>query len=365
MKEYDVIVIGAGPAGSTAAKIAAERALEVLVLEEHPIIGVPVHCSGVLFATTRPALTQEILGNMDKRVIIREYKAIQVFAPSGKIIKEVSIAGTNSYLIQRDLFDQDLARQAVNSGVDLKLNTRVTGFLRQQDRVIGVTTNSSTMPEVRGNIIIATDGIHSAEKGISRWAGLSPAAPISVHGISIELTRVQNIDPDVFEFHAGSFTEKGWTSIFPRDNVSCMTHFQNMTEFENVKAGEYMISGKIKNAVPFRMAGWSHTADMGSGLPRSVDDGLILAGSAANLLGILPAIISGRYAAETAVESVNTRDYSAKRLSKYDDLSRTLKAPKGFKEGFPFYRRSDGEIEKIILEMLEKDEFPRIKPMII
>jgi digeranylgeranylglycerophospholipid reductase len=363
MKECDVIVIGAGPAGSTAAKVGADKGLEVLLLEEHPIIGVPVHCSGVLFATTRPAFTQELLDKIDKRVIIREYKALRVFAPSGEIIKEVSLTGTNSYLIQRDLFDQELARQAVNAGAELKLNTRVTGLLRQQEKIIGVTTNSSTIPEVHGKIIISTDGIHAPEKGVTRWAGLSQNTPMSVYGISMELTRVQEIDSDIFEFHAGAFTEKGWTSIFPRDNQSCMTHFQTLTEFETVKAGEYVISKKIQNAVPFRMAGWSHTADMGSGLPRSVADGLILAGSAANLLGILPSVVSGRYAAEVALESINSHDLSTRSLSKYDDLIKILKAPKGFKEGFPFSGRTDAEIEKLILEMLEKDEFPRTKPM--
>ena len=45
-QNYDVIIVGAGPAGSLAARRIAEKGIKVLLIEEHMNIGLPVHCSG-------------------------------------------------------------------------------------------------------------------------------------------------------------------------------------------------------------------------------------------------------------------------------------------------------------------------------
>ena len=44
---HDIVVIGAGPAGLHAARLLAERGLDVIVLEEHEAVGQPVHCTGI------------------------------------------------------------------------------------------------------------------------------------------------------------------------------------------------------------------------------------------------------------------------------------------------------------------------------
>ena len=69
---YDVIVIGAGPAGSAAAKAAVDGGAKAILLEEHPRIGIPSHCTGGLHSSERPDIIEEILGTMDKRVVIRK-----------------------------------------------------------------------------------------------------------------------------------------------------------------------------------------------------------------------------------------------------------------------------------------------------
>jgi NADPH-dependent 2,4-dienoyl-CoA reductase/sulfur reductase-like enzyme len=43
-EQYDVAVIGAGPAGGSAALHAAKLGLKTIILEEHNVIGEPVHC---------------------------------------------------------------------------------------------------------------------------------------------------------------------------------------------------------------------------------------------------------------------------------------------------------------------------------
>ena len=88
MNEYDIVIVGAGPAGSSAARVAADKGMKTILLEEHPVIGIPAHCDGRLGAT-RSGLTDELLETMDKSVVVTELRACRIFAPSGQIVKEI------------------------------------------------------------------------------------------------------------------------------------------------------------------------------------------------------------------------------------------------------------------------------------
>ena len=117
MTEYDVIVIGAGPAGSAAAKAAAEKGAKTILLEEHTRIGIPSHCTGRLHSTERPDILAEVMGTMDKRVVIREpgeHFQLRIFAPNGRLLQSEQ-SSAQHYLVDRAVFDQELAKQAVSA----------------------------------------------------------------------------------------------------------------------------------------------------------------------------------------------------------------------------------------------------------
>jgi digeranylgeranylglycerophospholipid reductase len=174
MDEYDVIVVGAGPAGSTAAKAAVELKAKTILLEEHPVIGIPTHCQGYLGSPTRPDIVEEILRTIDKRVVLEEPtegSARHIFAPNGKLVKVVLSSGV--YRIDRAALDHELAKQAVNAGADLRLNTRATSLLKRDGRVIGVMTNSRELPKVIGKVVVAADGIYGALRGVAKWESLA------------------------------------------------------------------------------------------------------------------------------------------------------------------------------------------------
>jgi digeranylgeranylglycerophospholipid reductase len=363
MNECDVVIVGAGPAGSAAAKTSAERGAKTILLEEHTTIGVPTHCTGGLFSPTRPDFTEEILRTLGKHLILREYKAAHVFAPSGKLVKEISLSGKGCYLIERAQFDRDLARLAINAGAELWLNACVTGLLKKGKIVTGVSIGSKGASNVVSKVVIAAEGMHGPLKGIPKWEGLTRADQTTTGGISLELTRVNGLEPDIIEFHFGSFTPKGWVTIWPRDAVSCMTHFMKLADFERVKIGDYLLSKRLRDAFPLRITGYSHTSDWGLRLPEIVKDGLIVTGSGANWRGIISAIVSGRYAGEIAAEAVKEGDVTMEKLGKYLDLYESgLNGKdyqhKGYMQGFPFYQRSDQVIEELLLDMIERNKFP-------
>ncbi len=218
------------------------------------------------------------------------------------------------------------------------------------------------MPEVKGKIVIAADGIYAAKRGISRWEGLTKAGQTFTGGIGLELTRVRDIDPEVCEFHTGTFIQKGFTTLWPRDNMSCMTHFMSIDEFKQVKEDDYLISKKLRDAVPVRITPYSHVTDLGTGLPRLVADGLLLTGSSANWGGILPAIASGREAGEVAAEAIESDDITVNKLSKYEDICRRFVGERGYLQTYPFYGRPDFEIERLLTELVKNGDGPYTVP---
>ncbi|MFC1533058.1 NAD(P)/FAD-dependent oxidoreductase [Thermodesulfobacteriota bacterium] len=361
MSRYDVIVVGAGPAGCLAAKTASDSGCKTIILEEHRQIGIPIHCSGKISINAAPDNVREFLRKIDQPVLLTKYRAGHVFSPSGKVVKEFPLPANGSYLVDRGRFDQELARQAVNAGVDLFLNTRVTGLLKQDNVVIGVTTARSTgMPKVFGKVTIAADGINAPLSGIPKWAALSRAGQKSMGNIVLELTRVKDLESDIAELHTGAFSEKGWTTLWPRDENSCHIHFMNLSEYELVKSGDYVLSRKLKDSIPLRIVACALPADHGTKFSKLVMDGLILAGGAANIRGIANSMASGVYAGEVAAEAAKKNEVNSLRLKKYEKLCERLGGnayqQRGIMHGLPFYQRSDNEIEGLLLEIIEKGE---------
>ncbi len=80
--KYDIIVVGAGPAGSTAAKFAAENGADVLILDRRNELGVPVQCG--------EALSEEVLMDLnidpDPRWALNKIDRVKLVSPSGKSV---------------------------------------------------------------------------------------------------------------------------------------------------------------------------------------------------------------------------------------------------------------------------------------
>ncbi|MBN2059481.1 MAG: NAD(P)/FAD-dependent oxidoreductase [Deltaproteobacteria bacterium] len=359
---YDVLVIGAGPAGSAAAKAAAEGGAETILLEEHHRIGIPSHCTGALHSSARPDILTAILETMDKRVVIRkpgDYTKTQLFAPDGSALQSDEWP-SHRYLIDRAVFDQELAKQAVRAGAKLLLNTRVTGLIKKNNRIIGVTTASRSLPEVFCKIVIAADGIAGGVRGVAKWEGLIAEDQAYVGGITMELTGLKDCYHKA-GLYTGAYLEKGWFSITPSGPHSCIVQFMNLDEYKRVMEGNYYLSQILKNTVPIRMDGWRHTSNLGVRFREIVKDGLILTGSAANWRGTTVAVVSGRCAGEVAAEAVKEGDVTARRLSEFIDLYekagliKELYQHSDWLRSRPLGRLSDEEIEKWLTEMIKKN----------
>ena len=118
----DVLVIGAGPGGGSAALHAARAGLSTIIVEADPEVGTPVHCG--------ECLSQLAVDNLDlelpDHVKALDVKGIRVIFPDGteKLLTE------KGYVLEKHLFERWLCDEAVKKGAKLHLHHRVNSMKR-------------------------------------------------------------------------------------------------------------------------------------------------------------------------------------------------------------------------------------------
>lgn len=124
---YDVLVIGAGPAGNYVARRCAEQGFSVAVLEEHSQVGIPVHCTGIV--------GEEIFTRFDikRDAVIKTVPSFVVFSPKGDSFTFPD--SIRACVLDRGRFDFLMARQAEDAGAEYLLDTKATAVVQHDDRV--------------------------------------------------------------------------------------------------------------------------------------------------------------------------------------------------------------------------------------
>lgn len=172
--DVDVVVVGAGPAGSCAALQAARDGHSVLLVERGPFPGSKNMYGGVVY----PRVLDEILPNWWEEAPVQRWvtrRATMALTPTQALTVDFRTESWgkppyNGATAYRGDFDRWLADQAVAAGATLVCSTTVTGLLRDGDRVVGVRTDRPD-GEIRARMVIACDGVNSF---LAKEAGLYP-----------------------------------------------------------------------------------------------------------------------------------------------------------------------------------------------
>ncbi len=158
-----IIIIGAGPAGSYTAYLLAKKGFDVSVFEEHPVIGEPVACTGVLAAD----VTSRLLKLPDEIIVNRVGKA-RIIAPDGS---SVEVKLKNDIVVDRAALDQHIAGMAKRAGAKYYASHRFLGIEANSGKVVAKIKNKN-LEETRNfesDWLIGADGPGSE---VARSAGI-------------------------------------------------------------------------------------------------------------------------------------------------------------------------------------------------
>ncbi len=324
-KEYDVIIVGAGPSGSGAAVAIAKTGAKVLVLEKRQEIGTPKRCGEGLGLSTMKRMGIEKDDSWVRRKII----GFTAYAPDGKFVRHDYKNGPEGYIIERKVFDKHLAEKAVETGARVISRAEVTRLLKENGKVCGVEVEiNNKKEEIKGKIVIAADGIESK---IAREAGINTTLKLSdvIAGAQFEMANI-DIDSDRIEMYFGNeMAPGGYVWIFPKGEHTANVGVGVRKPYAKNSAIEYLKDfiekrpGLRKGSILEVNCGG---VPVGGLMKDMVTDNFMVVGDAAHHVnpihggGIGEAWVGGVVAGEVAAEAIKANNTSKKFLKKYNKL---------------------------------------------
>lgn len=350
MSELDVVVVGAGPAGTTVARGLAAAGHRVAVLEEHPRVGVPVQCAGLV--------SQRVLDLAGPGGYVRQpVRGAAVYGPS---LRPFSFRADSprAFVIDRAGLDQHLADRAAAAGAEIRPSTRFDGIARRDPD--GVTVRVRGPGGVPGHLsarlVVGADGVSSAVARAFRlrrpveflpaFEAEFPDAPGDSEAVEVYLGR--RFAPGLFGWWIPDGRGGARVGIAAdADGTPARVYFDRLIGHLGKRFGRpfanptaYLVSGIPIGTVPHLSA-----------------DRVLLVGDAAAQVkplsggGIFTGMRAAELAAATADAALRANDLSAARLRAYDAAWR-----REFSEEFRtalhlrrlFARLSDEELDAVV-----------------
>jgi digeranylgeranylglycerophospholipid reductase len=358
LKEYDVVIVGAGPGGSLAAKEAAEKGLKTIFFERGRKPGEKNSSGSGLGPRLwrdfdfMKELTPEECPSMRAGAAARNYFVNTEGEVTGYIMtrptESVTYEPAKSWITMncyRSEFDPWLAQFAVQAGAKLKTSTLVTGLLKQDDKVIGVIDEKG---EKYKGLVIGADGVVSM---VARQSGLrqrweqeqvtivpqydfecSPSKIDDIMGDEALAVWWSATFPAAYQaffndgFHIGLGNWMTWWDKSPLhylNKVVNLKYFQRLVRILDARPREFQVHLLPWQAMPHN----THT------------DNVILIGDAGGFPcpleaeGIYPAMVTARAAVETAAEAISAGNTSKQFLSLFDKKWMATSVGEEFKTG--------------------------------
>ncbi len=325
MIKTDVLVIGSGPAGSSAAKHAALGGAKVIIVDKKSEIGAPKRCAEGVSKAGLADLGIE----PNNRWVTKELDGVRLVSPNGTDVwltsDEIELPEAG-YILERKIFDKYMAMDAARAGAEIRIKTLAHGMRKEGDAYVVTCEHMGELFEIKANIIIAADG---PESRVARWAGLKTATKATnmESGIQFEMVGVEMEKQDVIEFYFGSVAPGGYAWIFPKGDdianvgLAVITNDTDKSPYEHLK--DFVANcpaTKNAQAVEFNIGG-----DPVGGMPKKIyGDNILVCGDAAGQVnpltggGIISGMKGGMHAGIIAANAISDNDFSEKRLKEYD-----------------------------------------------
>ncbi len=319
----DVIIIGAGPAGTRLAMELAKKGIDVAVYEKRQEIGAPKRCGEGISANSIKRLNLE---DIPQRCIRAKIKGALIYAPNGKCI-EIKFEDVQGYIIERKLFDKWLAEKAARNGAYIQSKTEITDLIKENGKIVGV--EGIFLGEKfteKAKVIVSCEGVEGV---IAKKAGFpslnvkdyDSAAQFEMAGIEVDENYLE------FYFDAEKFP-RGYLWVFPKGK-----------DVANVGVG---IASYIEKSAISYLKEWLAEQERfkkgsilevnSGGIPvggitkNIVKDNFLLIGDVARHVnpihggGLFEAQYAAKIAAEVLGEAFEKQDFSENFLKKYSEI---------------------------------------------
>jgi geranylgeranyl reductase family protein len=274
---FDVIVVGAGPAGCRTAELISKKGYDVLIVEEHTSVGRPVQCTG---------LVSKKVGKLPKEVIVNKIKKARFF--SGQEYFEIK-SKNPVFVIDREKFDKHMARNAVKSEVKFKLSTKFTDFKNHHSKIfVGADGPNSTVAK-RAGIKLPNNLLFAAQ--VKTKYVFNPD--------TVELWFGSDIAPGLFAWVVPENEEIARVGLMCDKNPN-----KYLEKFLKMRFEKIQISDRIGDMIRFGL------------IDCSVSDRVLLVGDAACQIkpfsagGLVYGQIGARRAAEACVKALKANNFS-------------------------------------------------------
>lgn len=352
--KFDVIIVGAGPAGTSCAYTLAKYGVNVLLIERGEYPGSKNVMGGVLYRKTMEDIIPEFYKEapierpiVEQRFMMLDKKSAVSFSYKGL---EWAEEPYNNFSVLRAKFDQWFANKAVEQGALLINETVVTECIVEDGRVIGVRTDRPD-GEIYADVVVLADGVNSLlAKALGFHKEFRPDE------VALATMEVLKLDKKIIEDRFSLEENQGCTfEIFGDATQGILGTAWLYTNKDSLSLGVgTMLSGLIKHKLkPYDLLEYvkqhpmlrkyiegaesqeylAHLIPEGGyrSIPKVVGNGVIVVGDAAQLVNAIHregsnmAMASGVIAAETIITAKEVNDYSENMLDSY-----RLKLMEGF-----------------------------------
>lgn len=341
-ESYDVIVVGAGPAGSWVAYELAASGCSVAVFDEKSRPGLDVCCTGIISTECFDSF------DVEKHVVLTTINSARFFSPSGKSMR-VQTEKTQAYVVDRSLLDSAIASKARCKGARYFFSSRVNDVTIDGNAVQAEVTCSGSGVQFSARAVVLASGYRpglTGRLGLGSIPRFLVGAQAEVEVDSVEEVEVHfgnGVAPGSFAWRVPVSANKTCVGILAASSAGSHLH-----KFLN---GDFLEGSMTDRDVHIRQKA------IPLGTPRrTYDNRVLVVGDAAGQVkpttggGIYFGNLGARIAAAVLHEALREDDLGAKRLAVYEKLWKAKMGKElslGYMARWLYARLSDRQIERI------------------